>query len=136
MFDQVTLKLNVDPLIMGALQEDIPVEDVSTNAVMPESCPGQVELICKEDGIICGLQIFARVFELLDETTKCDFFVHVELCAGKKGGRQDKTRGIFLSFNGRRAGAHTAVPSGSGIRAASDKLCRLGKQQHTVQSLL
>lgn len=68
MFDQVTMKLNVDPLILGALKEDITSEDVSTNSVMPHPQPGEVELICKEDGIICGLQIFARVFELIDET--------------------------------------------------------------------
>lgn len=72
MFDQVTLKLNVDPLIMGALKEDITSEDVSTNSVMPEPKLGEVDLICKEDGIICGLQVFARTFQLLDESTKVD----------------------------------------------------------------
>ena len=72
MFDQVTLKLNVDPLILGALKEDITSEDVSTNSVMPEPKPGQVDLICKEDGIICGLQIFARTFQLLDDSTKIE----------------------------------------------------------------
>ena len=60
MFDKVTLKLNVDPLILGALKEDITSEDVSTNSVMPEPKLGEVELICKQDGIICGLQVFAR----------------------------------------------------------------------------
>ena len=53
MFDKVTLKLNVDPLILGALKEDITSEDVSTNSVMPEPKLGEVELICKQDGIIC-----------------------------------------------------------------------------------
>ena len=72
MFDQVTLKLNVDPLILGALKEDITSEDVSTNSVMPEPKLGQVDLICKEDGIICGLQIFARTFQLLDDSTKVE----------------------------------------------------------------
>lgn len=75
MFDQVTMKLNVDPLIRSALQEDITSEDVSTNAVMPEPQMGQVDLICKEDGIICGLQVFARVFELLDDHMEFDFSV-------------------------------------------------------------
>ncbi|MDD3218011.1 MAG: carboxylating nicotinate-nucleotide diphosphorylase [Lachnospiraceae bacterium] len=75
MFDQVTLKLNVDPLILGALKEDITSEDVSTNSVMPHAQAGEVELICKEDGIICGLQVFARVFELLDEQVKIEFYV-------------------------------------------------------------
>lgn len=75
MFDQTTLKLNVDPLIINALKEDITSEDVSTNSVMPTSKQGVVDLICKEDGVICGLQVFARVFELLDENVECDFFV-------------------------------------------------------------
>lgn len=74
MFDQVTLKLNVDPLILSALQEDISSEDVSTNSVMPLPTPGEVDLICKQDGIICGLQVFERVFTLLDETTKVEFY--------------------------------------------------------------
>lgn len=75
MFDQVTMKLNVDPLILGALKEDITSEDVSTNAVMPHAQAGEVDLICKEDGIICGLQVFARVFELLDDNMNIEFFV-------------------------------------------------------------
>ena len=65
MFDKVTLKLNVDPLILGALKEDITSEDVSTNSVMPEPKLGEVELICKQDGIICGLQVFALCFQAL-----------------------------------------------------------------------
>lgn len=76
MFDPVTLKLNVDPLILGALKEDITSEDVSTNAVMPTATMGQVDLIAKEDGILCGLQVFERTFGLLDETTS--FNMHFE----------------------------------------------------------
>ena len=75
MFDPITLKLNIDPLLRQALQEDITSEDVSTNCVMPVPRMGQVDLICKEDGIICGLQIFERIFTLLDESTKCEFYV-------------------------------------------------------------
>ena len=75
MYDQVTLKLNVDPLILSALREDITSEDVSTNSVMPHPQAGEVDLICKEDGIICGLQVFERTFTLLDENTKVEFFV-------------------------------------------------------------
>ena len=70
MFDQVTLRLNADPLILSALREDITSEDVSTNSVMPVPRKGEVNLICKQDGVICGLQIFERVFTLLDENTE------------------------------------------------------------------
>ena len=69
-FDPVTLKLNVDPLIEGALREDITQEDVSTNSVMSTSVAGTVDLIAKEDGVICGLQIYERVFKLLDPATE------------------------------------------------------------------
>ena len=75
MYDQVTLKLNVDPFILSALKEDITSEDVSTNSVMPHPQMGEVDLICKQDGIICGLQVFERVFTLLDEATKVEFYV-------------------------------------------------------------
>lgn len=75
MLDPITLKLNVDPLILNALSEDINNEDVSTNSVMSENVAGQVDLICKEDGIICGLPVFERVFYLLDPQTKFDVLV-------------------------------------------------------------
>ncbi len=75
MYDQVTLGLNVDPFILSALKEDITSEDVSTNSVMPNPQAGEVDLICKEDGIICGLQVFERVFTLLDAGTKVEFYV-------------------------------------------------------------
>lgn len=75
MYDQVTLGLNVDPYILGALKEDITSEDVSTNAVMPEPKQGEVDLICKQDGVICGLQVFERTFTLLDNKTRVEFMV-------------------------------------------------------------
>lgn len=68
MLNGVTQKINVDEYILNALKEDITSEDVTTNAVMQESKQGRAELICKEDGIICGLTVFQRVFELLDHT--------------------------------------------------------------------
>ena len=75
MFDPVTMKLNVEPLIESALREDISSEDVSTNAVMPEAKAGKVDLICKQDGIICGLQVFEKVFLLLDPKAEIKFYV-------------------------------------------------------------
>lgn len=75
MYDQVTLALNVDPFILGALKEDITSEDVSTNSVMPHPQKGEVDLICKQDGIICGLQVFERTFTLLDAATTVEFYV-------------------------------------------------------------
>lgn len=74
MFDPVTMKLNADPLILSALQEDITSGDVSTNSVMPFAQPGEADLICKQDGIICGLQIFERVFTMLEETAALECF--------------------------------------------------------------
>ena len=72
--NQITMKLNADKLIMMALQEDITSEDVSTNAVMPKAQKGKVDLICKQDGIIAGLDVYARVFTLLDDGTEVEFF--------------------------------------------------------------
>ncbi len=71
----ITKKLQADRLIEMALQEDITSEDVSTNAVMPEYRKGNVQLLCKQDGVICGLDVFARTFELLDPATETKFFV-------------------------------------------------------------
>lgn len=74
-YDPITLKVNVDELIMGALREDITSEDVTTNSVMPYAKQGEADLLCKQDGIICGLQVFERVFTLLDSDTEVEFFV-------------------------------------------------------------
>ncbi len=65
----ITMTLNVDNLLLQALREDISSEDVSTNAVMPKAQKGEVDLIAKQDGIIAGLDVFKRVFELLDKDT-------------------------------------------------------------------
>ena len=73
MFDETTMRLHIDPLLLGALREDITSEDVSTCSILQEAVPGSVDLLVKEDGIICGLQIFARVFTLLDPDTETVF---------------------------------------------------------------
>ncbi len=72
--NSITMKANADELIMQALREDITSEDITTNAVMPNYCKGEVELICKQDGIIAGLQVFKRVFELLDGDTVTELY--------------------------------------------------------------
>lgn len=74
MMNKITEKLQMDHYIQEALREDISSEDVTTNSVMKEAVTGEVELICKQDGIIAGLHVFRRVFELLDEDTKAEFF--------------------------------------------------------------
>ena len=71
--NEITMKMHADQLIRMALQEDITSEDVSTNAVMPTATKGTVDLIAKEDGVIAGLDIYARVFTILDEKTEIDF---------------------------------------------------------------
>lgn len=73
--NDITMKLQADKLIRMALEEDINNEDVSTAAVMPWKCPGRVDLIAKEEGIIAGLGIFARVFTLLDPESRTELFV-------------------------------------------------------------
>lgn len=72
--NNITMKLNADKLIQMALAEDISSEDVTTNAVMPHYKKGEVSLICKQDGIIAGLDVFKRVFELLDENTEFEMY--------------------------------------------------------------
>ena len=72
--NSISMMLNADELILNALREDVNSEDVSTNAVMPDYRLGEVELLCKEDGVIAGLPVFARVFELLDAKTEVTLF--------------------------------------------------------------
>ena len=71
--NNITMKMNADELILQALREDITSEDITTNSVMPHYQAGEVDLICKQDGVIAGLGVFARVFALLDPATVCEF---------------------------------------------------------------
>ena len=73
--NNVTMKLQADPLILQALQEDITSEDVTTNAILSEDGRGQAELLAKDDGVIAGLAVFARAFTLLDEGVEVRFTV-------------------------------------------------------------
>ncbi len=72
--NHITMTLQMDQLILSALQEDISSEDVSTNAVMRQAVQGEVDLICKQDGVIAGLEVFERTFKLLDKETVVEFF--------------------------------------------------------------
>lgn len=102
MFDPTTLVLNVDPLILSALREDISSEDISTNSVMPHPQAGTADLICKQDGVICGLQIFERTFRLLDPATRVEFYVE-DGDEVKKGTLMAKVCGdIRVLLNGER----------------------------------
>ena len=97
--NKITMTLQVDHLILEALKEDISSEDVTTNSVMKEAVPGEVDLICKEDGIIAGLEIFSRVFTLLDADTKVELFCKDgdEVKKGQKMGKVTGDTRVLLS---------------------------------------
>ena len=98
----ITMTLQADHLILEALKEDISSEDVTTNSVMKEAVPGEVDLICKEDGIIAGLEIFSRVFTLLDADTKVELFCK-DGDEVKKGQKMGKVAGdIRVLLSGER----------------------------------
>lgn len=84
--NDITMKLHADRLIRAALEEDISSEDLSTNAVMPGPQKGKVDLIAKEDGVIAGLDVFARVFTLLDESSEVVFYAADgdDVCRGER----------------------------------------------------
>ena len=98
----ITMKMNADELILLALREDITSEDITTNSVMPTYQLGEVDLICKQDGIIAGLGVFKRVFELLDEKTEVIFYAN-DGDAVRKGEKIGLVRGdIRVLLSGER----------------------------------
>ena len=100
--NNITMRLNADDLILSALKEDITSEDISTNSVMPHYQLGEVELICKQDGVIAGLQVFQRVFQLLDKNTEVTFSCKDGDCV-KKGQKLGVLRGaIRVLLSGER----------------------------------
>ena len=124
----ITMTLQADHLILEALKEDISSEDVTTNAVMKEAVPGEVDLICKQDGVIAGLEVFARVFQLLDSGVKCEFFCKdgEEVSCGQLMG---KVRGdirsllsgerVALNYLQRMSGIATYTRSVAGLLAGT-----------------
>ena len=124
MYDPITLKLSVDPLVLSALKEDVTSEDVTTNAVMPTAQAGEVDLVCKEDGVICGLQVFRRAFELLDENTEFEFYVQ-DGDEVKKGQLMAKVRGdIRTLLVGERTGLNY-LQRMSGIATYTNSIVKL-----------
>ena len=97
--NDITMKMNADHLIMSALQEDITSEDITTNSVMREYCLGEVDLICKQDGVVAGLDVFKRVFTLLDKDTKVTFTIKDgdEVKNGQKIGKLQGDIRVLLS---------------------------------------
>ena len=122
--NKITMTLQVDHLILEALKEDISSEDVTTNSVMKEAVPGEVDLICKEDGIIAGLEIFSRVFTLLDADTKVELFCK-DGDEVKKGQKMGKVTGdIRVLLSGERV-ALNYLQRMSGIATYTKQVSKL-----------
>lgn len=122
--NEITMLTNADPLIRMALAEDITSEDISTNAVMREAKQGEVDLICKEDGIIAGLSVFKRVFTLLDADTEDTFFCQ-DGDAVKQGQKMGVVRGdIRVLLSGERT-ALNYLQRMSGIATYTNSITKL-----------
>lgn len=122
--NEITMLTNADPLIRMALAEDITSEDISTNAVMREAKQGEVDLICKEDGIIAGLSVFKRVFTLLDADTEVAFFCQ-DGDEVKQGQKMGVVRGdIRVLLSGERT-ALNYLQRMSGIATYTNSITKL-----------
>lgn len=122
--NEITMLTNADPLIRIALAEDITSEDISTNAVMREAKQGEVDLICKEDGIIAGLSVFKRVFTLLDADTEVTFFCQ-DGDEVKQGQKMGVVRGdIRVLLSGERT-ALNYLQRMSGIATYTNSITKL-----------
>ena len=129
--NDITMRLNADELIKMALREDISSEDVSTNAVMPEAKAGEVELIAKQDGIICGMDVYERVFKLLDENTVVEKYVK-DGDAVTKGMLMAKVKGdIRVLLSGERV-ALNYLQRMSGIATYTHDVAQLLEGSKTV----
>lgn len=124
--NSVTMKLQAEPLILMALREDITQEDVTTNAIMPENVPGEADLLCKQDGIVAGLNVFARTFTILDDNVHVEFFVkdgdHVQ-----KGQRMAKVTGSIPAILSGERVALNYLQRMSGIATYTHQIVELLK---------
>ena len=128
--NNITMKMNADELILQALREDITSEDITTNSVMPHPQAGEVDLICKQDGVIAGLEVFRRVFQLLDENTEV-FFNCKDGDTVKKGEKIGTVRGdIRVLLSGERT-ALNYLQRMSGIATYTREIAELLKGTKT-----
>ncbi len=124
------MMMNADELILSALREDITSEDITTNSVMPAYQLGEVELICKQDGIIAGLEVFKRTFELLDAKTEFTFFAK-DGDEVKRGEKLGIVRGdIRVLLSGERT-ALNYLQRMSGIATYTSSIAKLLKGTKT-----
>jgi nicotinate-nucleotide pyrophosphorylase (carboxylating) len=65
-------RLQIDELLRRALDEDLGAGDLTTDAVVPAEARAEAHLLAKEDGVVAGVPIFLRVFELLDVACQVD----------------------------------------------------------------
>lgn len=129
MFDNITMRLNVEPLLLLALKEDINAGDLSASAVIPPSDSGRCSLICKEDGILCGLDIFKRVFALLDESVTFHTFAS-EGEAIYKGQKITDIEGNMASILSAERTALNYLQRMSGIATYTNKMTALLEGSH------
>ena len=130
MLENVSLKLNADELIKMALKEDISNEDVSTNAVLKGYKKGKADLICKQDGVICGLNVFERVFKILDETVEIKFFVKEGEKVAKSQHIAEITGDMRVILQGERT-ALNYLQRMSGIATYTSEVAKLLKGSKT-----
>ncbi|WP_033152947.1 carboxylating nicotinate-nucleotide diphosphorylase [Pseudobutyrivibrio ruminis] len=129
--NNITMKLNADELIKMALREDISSEDVTTNSVMPGPQAGEVELICKQDGVICGMDVYERVFKILDEDTIVEKYVK-DGDKVTKGQLMAKVKGdIRVLLSGERV-ALNYLQRMSGIATYTNQVAKLLEGSKTV----
>ncbi|MCI9417364.1 MAG: carboxylating nicotinate-nucleotide diphosphorylase [Eubacterium sp.] len=124
MYDPITMKINADPFILSALKEDITSEDVTTNSVMPKARLGEVDLICKEEGMVCGLDVFARVFELIDDEVEITLFVK-DGDKVKPGEKMAKLRGDIRTLLSGERTALNYLQRMSGIATYTNAIAEL-----------
>ena len=124
MIDEVTMKIRADELIRMALAEDVTGEDVSTNSVLREAQEGEAELIGKQAGVIAGLPVFARVFELLDAGTRVQCFVR-DGDAVQKGQRLAVVHGDMRAILTGERTALNFLQRMSGIATYTSKMVKL-----------
>ena len=126
MIDEITMKIHGDEIILAALKEDVTGEDLSTNCVLREKCMGEAELLCKQDGVIAGLFVFARTFKLLDPEVEIKFFAEDGQDV-KKGQKLAVVRGDMRAILTGERTALNFLQRMSGIATATRRTAKLWK---------
>ncbi len=133
--------LTIDNIIINALKEDMPTGDITVDNLIPDDEISDAKLIAKDNGIISGIEVFKRVFELIDNTVEINLLVkdgqkvsNKELLATLHGKTQTLLKGERTALNILQRMSGIATETNKYV-SVCEKTCKILDTRKTMPNL-